>query len=245
MWPTATSADGERASPTMMRGNPTLPGAASRWQTPTSTDAAGRDYTYSGGDHEKPFQTLVGQAQAMWPTPDANAMNDGDDPEVTRARREREKEKHQNGNGFGLTLGAAVSMWSTPSAHDGRRPGSDATSTQGRNLKRESEAWAIPNARDADKWHYREPGHDRQVNLSGQAAYESGRQRPETSTAGDPSSPSAPTSRRRLNPAFVEWLMGWPEGWLSLEPINSASSGTASSQTRPRSRSASSRESSG
>jgi hypothetical protein len=29
--------------------------------------------------------------------------------------------------------------WSTPSAHDGRRPGSDAASTQGRNLKREAE----------------------------------------------------------------------------------------------------------
>ncbi len=29
--------------------------------------------------------------------------------------------------------------WATPSSHDGRRPGSDATSTQGRNLKREAE----------------------------------------------------------------------------------------------------------
>lgn len=39
--------------------------------------------------------------------------------------------------------------WSTPSAHDGRRPGSDETSTQGRNLKREAEALA--HAQDADR----------------------------------------------------------------------------------------------
>lgn len=34
-----------------------------------------------------------------------------------------------------------MNNWSTPSAHDGRRPGSDDTSTQGRNLKREAEAY--------------------------------------------------------------------------------------------------------
>lgn len=43
-----------------------------------------------------------------------------------------------------------------------------------------------------------------------------------TQTAGDESSPSAPTSRRRLNPRFVEWLMGWPEGAVTrcLAPAN-------------------------
>jgi hypothetical protein len=33
---------------------------------------------------------------------------------------------------------------------------------------------------------------------------------------GQPSSESAPTSRRRLNPRFVEWLMGFPIGWTEL-----------------------------
>ena len=55
-----------------------------------------------------------------------------------------------------------------------------------------------------------------------------GRQAPRTSMFGPESSPSDPTSpqRLRLNPAFVEWLMGFPEGWLSLGPINSGSSET-------------------
>lgn len=33
------------------------------WQTPTVTDGEGRPYTYSNGDRNKPFLTLMGQAQ--------------------------------------------------------------------------------------------------------------------------------------------------------------------------------------
>lgn len=32
-----------------------------------------------------------------------------------------------------------------------------------------------------------------------------------------------PTSRRRLNPLFVERLMGWPEGWTAYAPVETAS----------------------
>jgi hypothetical protein len=34
-----------------------------QWQTPTSLESAGRDYTYANGDHDKPFLTLTGQAK--------------------------------------------------------------------------------------------------------------------------------------------------------------------------------------
>lgn len=34
-----------------------------------------------------------------------------------------------------------------------------------------------------------------------------------TSSSGAPCSPPIPISRRRLNPAFVEWLMNWPINW--------------------------------
>lgn len=32
-----------------------------------------------------------------------------------------------------------------------------------------------------------------------------------------------PTSLRRLNPLFVERLMGWPEGWTAYAPVETAS----------------------
>src|SRR5215831_20473430 len=40
-----------------------------------------------------------------------------------------------------VTCVSESSSWPTPNAHDGRRPGSDATSTQGANLKRDAENW--------------------------------------------------------------------------------------------------------
>jgi hypothetical protein len=37
---------------------------------------------------------------------------------------------------------------------------------------------------------------------------------------GPSSSPSDQTSRRRLNPLFVEWLMNWPIGWTNHHPLD-------------------------
>jgi hypothetical protein len=46
----------------------------SGWQTPTVGDGTNRQYTYSRGDHDKPFLTLPGQASlAGWPTPMAGS----------------------------------------------------------------------------------------------------------------------------------------------------------------------------
>jgi hypothetical protein len=47
-----------------------------------------------------------------------------------------------------------------------------------------------------------------------------------TDTHGETSSPQDPTSHppsapKRLNPKFVEWLQGLPEGWISADKINS------------------------
>jgi hypothetical protein len=75
-YPTPQAADAERASETLTRGegNPTLLGAARLvgWQTPTVVDHTGREYTYAGGDHGRPFLTLPGQARTVgWVSPGA------------------------------------------------------------------------------------------------------------------------------------------------------------------------------
>lgn len=113
-----------------------------------------------------------------WPTPDTNTAT------------------YSNGhNGFVNIRKAAT--WATPSSHDGRRPGSDATSTQGRNLKRETEAWPTPRT---NKWG------------------------PPDSHGRPPQMPTGPESiescgPRSLNPNFVEWLMGMPHGWTDFAPL--------------------------
>lgn len=78
--------------------------------------------------------------------------------------------------------------------------------------------WATPTSRD----------HKDGVNPSNKVETNSllGRQAPRTPMLGPQSSENAQTSRRRLNPQFVEWLMGWPMGWTSLAASNCKSSET-------------------
>ena len=68
-----------------------------------------------------------------------------------------------------------------------------------------------------------QPGRKPRVNgrpitttLTDQIKSPSFRPDPETLPAGSDCSSTAQTSRPRLNPAFVEWLMGWPEGWTDF-----------------------------
>jgi len=139
-----------------------------------------------------------------------------------------------------LSLPVAASGWATPNAHDGRRPGSDATSTQGANLKRDGEAWTTPQAhdvtmrgsgqvpcseagnaclaRDATSWatptsRDHKDGTDPSANVPTNCLL--GRQAPR---ATGPASQQN-SGPRRLNPAFVEWLMGLPQGWTDFAPV--------------------------
>ena len=45
-------------------------------------------------------------------------------------------------------MGGGAMNWSSPNAHDGRRPGPELGSTQGANLKRDAELWTTPQAHD-------------------------------------------------------------------------------------------------
>ena len=133
--------------------------------------------------------------------------------------------------------------WATPNAHDGRRPGHEQDSTQGRNLKREAEQWATPTAKDdqadspnaiangrlkhqAPQWaspksrDYKggqgaQERHSPDLDKMAEA-FPPSRPVPVSVSDGPQSSPSIPNLRRRLNPRFVTWLMGWPLDWFDV-----------------------------
>jgi hypothetical protein len=130
------------------------------------------------------IQTAVG----TWPTPSAAIVNDGETLASWGARKARNLAKHCNGNGMGTPLTIASLQWAsarpTPSARD----------------------WKSGEAGE-EVYH----GNARPLN---EVACRFSRPDPPTSTPGGPSSPPAPTSRPRLNPLFVGWLMGLPENWL-------------------------------
>lgn len=104
--------------------------AAIRWPTARSEDGE------SCGNHPGSTDSLTG-ATRNWPTAQAHDSRGPKTPAQIEAMRAK---------GPGVrNLNEEVSTWASPSAHDGRRPGSDETSTQGANLKRDAERWPTPN----------------------------------------------------------------------------------------------------
>jgi len=97
----------------------------------------------------------------------------------------------------------APSSWPTPTSRDEKNPGTAAAA-------RASAGHAQP--------------------LGEVAAHLCSPQVPVTSTDGIELSPTDPSTseRRRLNPAFVCWLMGWPWWWTRAEPISFAAEEMAS-----------------
>ena len=163
---------------------------------------------------------------SSWRSPQAHDVHPGDS-----ARGGRYGTEHG-----GRNLTDEASLWPSPAAHDGRRPGSDETSTQGANLKREAELWQTPSVADADGGHAsRSREREGELLLPGQAKAwatpkaaagikpSAGKRtssdlshQAQTTQGGRGSSKPTLGSRqpsKRLCPAFVEWLMGWPVGW--------------------------------
>ena len=112
----------------------------------------------------------------------------------------------ESGRHAGTTLTDAVQLWPTPAARDVKGANSP-ESQRTRAFAKTANGQQLPNY-IAHFWC--PPDQTMRV-------------------AGPPPSPSGPISPQRLNPAFVEWLMGWPEGWSSAHS-DSASSAMASTR---------------
>ena len=153
---------------------------------------------------------------SSWPTAAARDTRSPNSQESQEARNEGSKRGQQLMNYVEHCWPTPEERWSTPSAHDGRRPGPDLHSTQGRNLSRESATWETPSVAVTEGSRLTRGG-DRSAELllSGQAENLS-RSHPCQSSPQDPPTQdgdkSSPT-RRILNPLFVEWMHGWSIGW--------------------------------
>lgn len=102
-------------------------------------------------------------------------------------------------------LSAQVKLWPTPQSRDHFPPHTpeyiDAKRAQGHGMSNLNDAvalWPTPTRRD---WR------------SGKASAE---------TMGRNSRPLSETVGDKLNPNWVEWLMGWPIGWTALDPLPAA-----------------------
>ncbi len=138
-----------------------------------------------------------------------------------------------------LNLAGQSVMWSSPRTSDTNGAGQHGAG--GVDLRTQVDAWPTPGATEredslpdqAAHWQtpatdsFRSRGGDRkdEMGLDQQArVFPSSPPDQEHAPSGSESCESGPTLRPRLNPAFVEWLMGWPLGWTDFAPVGTASS---------------------
>lgn len=227
-WPTPRSGENGSDSGSKRRleqgANPGLKDMARQWPTPILPNKRGTTSHYSGD--QKAGRDLKTEAQ-NWPTPDAQLMNDGEEPDHFEARQAKLKASGINGNGAGTPLAMKVKQWTTPQAHDvtqrgsGQQPCSKAGNAC---LARDAAQWGTPTSRDWKDGSCEDANVPTNGLLGRESArfYPHGHQDPETSRNGGESSKST----RRLNPRFVEWLMGLPTGWTDCDYAEMASSRT-------------------
>jgi len=96
-------------------GWPTTGAGDEKWRIST-TEAAQRR---AASGHQVSLECAA--HLAGWTTPDARAMNDGENLETWDARQVKNKEKHGNGNGAGMPIAIqckTITGWPTPMALD-------------------------------------------------------------------------------------------------------------------------------
>ncbi len=196
---------------------------AERWSTPAANDAEKRGnsqvgamlvsqsanwYTPNTDDRTSKNQerNLGAQVELMgWSTPAASDGQRGTSP-YSEAEINRPEGKP-------MTLSKDVATWATPMAADDGNKVTPATKV---GLLPQVAAWPTPNSRDHKGTDLESRNGGCSLSHATQTGEFSHRDRNATG------SKSAKPSTRRLNPAFVCWLMGWPWWWTRAAPTNSA-----------------------
>ncbi len=213
-WPTPKASDAKRGdSPSERnRHTPSLPAAVNMWPTPTSTvrPMEGNVRLYrakvqAGEMTEAEAEAILGksvwEAQGklpeMWPTP-TTQETEHPDAVLTETGRRLSKDGKTS---HSLGLADAVQMWPTPTASDwkGRGPNSK---QQGLPEVVKKNPYPTMSASGMGNTGSRQML-DKKI-ADGSLTEEEKR----AMTAGNGG---------KLNPTWVEWLMGFPEGWTDLE----------------------------
>lgn len=200
-WPTPTQ--GHETNKRYEQGGIHLSGAVKEWPTPHSNASTGAGS--QGRDGGENLQT----AAVNWPTPQASDGAKGG-PNMRRGSGDQ-------------PLPGMVANWPTPATRD-HKSGQASDATLNRNARPLNEVavnWPTPKTDDghsrSQQYYKRRQAAGREMDLQMQVGIEE-------SSAPSPATPSgmiATISGRRmehsgqLNPAFVCWLMGFPDGWLS------------------------------
>lgn len=143
---------------------------------------------------------LPSAVQRLLPTPAVNDMGAGYTPDEWDAWTGRMKAAHGNGNGHGKSLDIEVQrLLPTPDVSSGQR----SFDSHARDGYQTSVA-DVPNLIAEGRWGDYAAAIARWETILGRPA-------------PDPTEPG-PKGNPRLSPAFTEWMMGLPQGWITEVP---------------------------
>lgn len=162
------------------------------------------------------FEEGLPPFSGTWPT--SGSMRSG------RCYQRQPSAHHISGNGCSFSRGLeAAGLWLTPLTSDTNGPRvEDGKRSVGlvSQVSTWAKRWPTPTAADlcghAQSADSPTPGQTGGTTLPGAArSWDCSRQDQTPTGQGSPSGsgPACPPTERRLNPSFVEWLMGWPPGW--------------------------------
>jgi len=228
-WPTAGARDykGSRINQPQDRMDQ-LDAAAEHWPTPRTitggaesaerkqelgrTESGGGDLQAAASSHH--LQMEIGKESPNGSTTSSEHFRDAEywGTPTANDRNQSPRQVHH-----GIQLANQVDKWQTPTQPLGGRKSRSGSRKNELLLDGQAKAWPTPQASDDKrdrqsdegmrKWANRDAASN-ELSVSARSHHlqtEIGKESPNGST-------------RRLNPAFVEWLMGWPIGWTDTEP---------------------------
>lgn len=138
-----------------------------------------------------------GTGSGSWPTPTCQEV-EHPDAELTDTGRRLSKDGKSS---HSLNLADSVKQWPTPQARDWKGPSGRSMKGEENDLPNQVKKWPTPTVNDSHNCTM-PPSQMTRDNLPGALLRKGDR-----------------PNGGHLNPTWVEWLMGWPIGWTTMEAI--------------------------
>lgn len=209
-WKTPCTADSSQKNAKYAQDGKVLSMQAAQWRTPSASDGEGGVMEMredANGKYKLRDHSVA--AMKYWPTP---AVADTEGGRKTRSGKRSDE----------LLLNGMAAQWPTPNTRDHHSQGAThnpKAKSSSLATKVEKGQWPTPPSRDHKNGQTSEKTRQRNSRPLSEVVISS---RPDRQSP-TPGSASPNTCSRQLNARFVEWLMGLPEGWVSLSPRASTS----------------------